>query len=116
MSRHETTFYLKSVIIAIFVVLISGYALFELKGYLTGPQLINVIPESGAMVTNHLTVIAGDTKNIKEITLNGRAITVDEYGHFEEETLLSYGYNIITLKARDRFNNEVERNIELFFK
>ncbi|QQR82852.1 hypothetical protein IPJ70_01965 [Candidatus Campbellbacteria bacterium] len=85
--------------IAVFV----SYAYFETRGYIHGPQLTITAPTDGFSVTEEELTVEGDAKNITAITLNGRAIFVDEAGHFKENVVLMPGYNALTLAVTDRY-------------
>ena len=116
MSRRETKFYLKTVVIILFLLCLFGYGAFEIWDYATGPKLIISSPADGAVVSESLITILGQGKNTKEITLNDRPITVDESGYFSEKILLSYGYNVLELKAWDRFGKETEQELQIVYK
>jgi hypothetical protein len=57
--------------------------------------------------------ITGVAKNAINLTLDGREISVDQQGDFDETIALLSGYNIISLKAVDKFGNIDEKNYKL---
>ena len=116
MSRRETKFYLKMIVIVLFLIALFGYGAYEVWNYATGPQIIVTSPTNGAAVSESLITIEGQTKNIIKITLNDRAIVVDEAGNFSEKILLSYGYNVLELKAEDKFGKKTEQKLQLVYK
>lgn len=116
MSRHETKFYLKALLITVFLIMVLGYGAYEVWNYATGPQIIVTNPQNGTAVSESLITIEGLAKNIKEITLNDRAIVVDEAGNFNEKILLSYGYNVLSLRASDRFGKQTEERLQIVYK
>ncbi len=116
MSRHETKFYLKTLIVVLFLIIVFGYAAFEVWNYATGPKITVVTPVTGAVVLESLVNIEGRVQNVKKITLNDRAIVIDESGNFTEKILLSYGYNVLTLEAQDRFGKETSQELQLVYK
>lgn len=116
MSRYETKFYLKAIIISLFLVVLFGYGFFELWNYLFGPKIIITSPANGISVSESLISIEGKVKNTKIITLNDRPIVIDEEGNFQEKVLLSYGYNVLFLKAEDRFNKKTEQKLQIVYK
>jgi hypothetical protein len=116
MSRRETKFYFKVIIITLFLICLFGYSIFEVWKYATGPQITIFSPENGVSVSESLISIEGQGKNTKEITLNDRPIVVDESGRFSEKILLSYGYNILDLEARDRFGKTTEKKLQIVYK
>lgn len=108
--------YIKFISIILFIIIIIGYALFQARSIATGP-IINIhSPQNGASVDTSLIEINGVAKHISHISMNGRQIFTDDKGVFNEELLLSYGYNIITIRAKDRFNREVTEELELIYK
>jgi hypothetical protein len=116
MSRRETKFYLKAILITIFLVALFSYGVFEVWNYATGPKIILSSPTNGTAVSESLISIAGQVKNTRKITLNDRAVTVNELGKFNEKILLSYGYNVLELKAEDRFGKETEQKLQIVYK
>ena len=92
------------------------YAYSKSTDFLLGPTITIVTPENGITVGHSLVTIAGIAKHITHITLNGRQIFITEEGLFSEQLLLSLGYNIITLEARDRFDREIRESLELVYK
>lgn len=116
MSRRETKFYLKTITIVLFLVVLFGYGIFEIWNYATGPKITVASPPNGSAVSESLITIDGQGKNTKEITLDDRPIVVDEQGNFSEKILLSYGYNVLKLKAEDRFGKKTEQELQIVYK
>ncbi len=116
MSRRETKFYLKAIGITLFLIALFGYGIFEVWNYATGPKIIIASPANGSAVSESLISIDGQGRNTKEITLNDRPIVVDEQGNFSEKILLSYGYNVLELKAKDRFGKKTEQQLQIVYK
>ena len=116
MSRRETKFYLKAIIITLFLISLFGYGAFEVWAYAMGPKIVVSSPANGVAVSESLISISGQGKNTKGITLNDRPIVVDEQGNFSEKILLSYGYNVLELKALDRFGKKTEQQLQIVYK
>lgn len=116
MSRRQTKLYLKAIMIVLFLVCLFGYGSYEIWNYVTGPRIIISSPENGSAVSESLISIDGQGKNTKEITLNDRPIVVDEAGNFSEKILLSYGYNVLELKAQDKFGKKTEQELQIVYK
>ncbi len=89
---------------------------FQSKEFLAGPSIVITSPQNGATLSSSLLHVDGVAKRVSFITLNDRQIYVDETGKISEELLLQYGYNIISLKATDRFNRKVEKRLELVYQ
>ena len=116
MSRRETKLYLKAIIIGLFLICLFSYGAFEVWAYATGPKITVSSLKNGTMVSESLIAIEGQGGNTKIITLNDRPIVVDEQGNFSEKILLSYGYNILELKAEDRFGKKTEKELQIVYK
>lgn len=116
MTRRETRHLFKLLLcIGAFAVLF-GYAAFRAKDLVLGPRLEIASPSSGAVIDESLVEIQGEAKNISFLTLNGNKIFTDEEGFFKEKLLLSYGYNVITVAAKDRFGRVNTKTIQLVYK
>lgn len=98
------------------VLLIASYSIFEARFLIAGPSLTIVSPRSGDTVSSSRIEVTGVAENVSDISLNDRAIFIDGKGNFKEVLLLSYGYNILTLKAHDRFGRETLEILELIYK
>ena len=108
---------LRVLIVIIFVLVISGYSLFQAHNILSGPQIaLASTVTSGAVVGQQAIDISGKAKNISFISLDDRPIYIDESGNFKEKLLLYPGYNIIRLYARDKFGAETEKKVELVYQ
>lgn len=116
MSRQQTKFYLKTIVITLSLLILFGYGLFELWGFITGPRLTILSPTDGQVVSESLIAIEGKTKNVQKITLNEREIDRNEEGYFKEEILLSYGYNVLELKVEDRFGKKDSEILQIVYK
>lgn len=108
--------YLKIIGIIVFVTAIFGYAFFQARNIVLGPVVEITKPMNGASVESSLVEITGKVKNISHINMNDNQIFTDDKGVFNEKLLLSYGYNIITINARDRFGRVVKKKLELIYK
>ncbi|HVU84004.1 MAG TPA: hypothetical protein VHC50_04140, partial [Puia sp.] len=70
----------------------------------------------GSTVTSQVLNITGNARNAIELTLNGREISIDQAGDFGESLALLPGYNIISIRARDKFGHVDEKNYKLIYK
>ena len=115
-ERHKTKKYLYIGIVIFFVLLTVGYTSYEIHKVVFGPKIMITYPQDGSLATTSEIEITGTTKNIQDISLNDGKIFIDEQGNFKEKLLLSYGYNIITLKANDKFGRSTEKKLEIIYK
>ncbi|MBR9703457.1 hypothetical protein GOV10_05430 [Candidatus Woesearchaeota archaeon] len=112
MMRYNIQQIIRFSLISVAVLVLIGYGLFQLRGFLSGPRLIVNEPTNGD-VSEEETRVAGNAQNITHLSLNGKQIFIDETGDFEESLLLADGYNIISIVATDRFGRSKEKDLEL---
>lgn len=111
---YHTTFWSPKrllVVVLTLVIIIYGYT--HVRAFMAGPLIKVTSPRDGETVEDALVTMTGTANRISQISLNGRQIFTDEAGHFKEELLLAYGYNILELKAEDRFGRTVKETLRL---
>jgi hypothetical protein len=108
--------YLTTTLVTVITLTVIFYAIARSKDYLAGPSIMIDSPNNGDTITNPLLLITGKAEHIAFITLNDRQIFVDENGNLREELLLQNGYNIISIKATDRFNRKIEKRLVLIYE
>lgn len=109
----------KIITLGVFLIItlsIFGYIYFAFRDYISGPELLIKSPENGATLFAPSTIIKGQGLRIKDISLNGRPLLIDEEGNFEESLLLFPGYNVALLSAVDRFGRTIEYKLELVYE
>lgn len=115
-SPIQSGFNLKRFLIVISVIFIFSYGIFNARSLLFGPSIEIFNPTTAETETNENTIILkGRVRNTTFLSLNERPISVDTEGYFEEKLLLSPSFNIIEIKAKDRFKNEVEKTLKIYF-
>ena len=77
-------------------------------------DIVNII--DGSSTPGSIMRISGNAKNAIILTLNGREISVDQQGNFDETIALLLGYNIIEIKAVDKFGNSDKKDYKLILK
>lgn len=102
-----------SATIALVVIL---YTISRFYTFLAGPSIHISSPQNGDTVSERLLNISASTTLISFITLNDRQIFIDQKGDLFEQLLLQDGYNIISIKATDRFGRKVEKRLEVVYK
>ena len=98
------------------IVIVVGYGAFRAKDLAEGPRLEIISPLNGSSSHDALINIQGTAQNISFLTLNGNKIFTNEAGSYDEKILLSPGYNIVTLEARDRFGRTVTKELQLTYR
>ena len=116
MTRTKSQFYLGIIIGGLAAIIIVGYALYEAWDYFSGPAITIASPNNGATLNEPLVEIQGTAINSAEVFLNGQRILTNDKGEFRERLLLAEGYNIIGLKAEDKFKRTAEQRLELVYK
>lgn len=107
---------IKTLFIAFFVLIIVGYGIFQSQKIISGPKISVTSPTTGQTLAKSDIDITGVAANISAISLNDRPIFIDESGSFSEKLMLYPGYNIIKLRAEDKFGSKVEKDLELVYQ
>lgn len=102
--------------ISLLGVIIVGYSFFQAYKIISGPKIDIYNPQNGATYSQTLIEINGRARNIAYINLNDRKMFTDKDGYFNERVLLSPGYNVIKLDAKDKFGAYTEKKLELILK
>jgi len=100
----------------LFFLFIIIYAFFRSKDLIFGIKIRNVNIVDNSKVTDNIIKITGNAKNAIKLTLDDREISVDQKGNFEETIALLPGYNIVDIKAQDKFGNNDEKNYKLIYQ
>jgi len=103
-------------VVIFFIVIIVGYGALEARNLAEGPIVSITNPRDGTVATSSVIAITGVAKNVSFITLNGNQIFTDENGNFSEDRIISTGYNVITVDARDKFGKKVEKVLYITYK
>ena len=105
----------KIISLSVFFLFIIIFALFRSKDLIFGVKIRNVNIVDGARVTESVLEVKGNAKNGTFVALNGREISVDETGNFDETIALLSGYNIVEIKAKDKFDYIDEKNYKIIY-
>ncbi|MEK7539030.1 MAG: hypothetical protein AAB595_00090 [Patescibacteria group bacterium] len=101
--------------LSVFFLLIITYAFFRSQDLIFGVQIKNVNIVDGTKVASSVMEVTGNAKNATNLTLNGREISIDENGNFNETIALLAGYNIINIIAKDKFGYVDKKNYKLMY-
>lgn len=101
--------------LSVFFIFIIVYALFVSKDLIFGVKIKNVNLKNGDIFTESVQKITGNARNAINLTLNGREISINQAGDFNETIALLSGYNIINLRAQDKFGYIDEKNYKLMY-
>lgn len=114
--KFEGGFNIKRLIIIGSVLLLVSYGIFNARNLIMGPEIEIFSPNQNIETGQNVVAIKGKVKNMTFLSLNQKPIFVDMEGLFEEKLLLSPGSNIIEIKATDRFKNEIQKTIQVYYK
>jgi hypothetical protein len=115
MRKRSRTIFKIGAIVAL-ILAFSGYGLYKAKDFLAGPKITIEYPQNGQFLSRSYNKIKGKAANVSNIHINGRQVFADKDGKFEEGLLLAMGYNIIEVKATDKFEREIKKLIEVVYK
>ena len=101
--------------LSVFFLLIVIYAFFRSQDLIFGVKIKDVNIINGSKVANSIMEVNGNASNAINLTLDGREISVDEKGDFDETIALLPGYNIISLVAKDKFGYVDEKNYKIMY-
>lgn len=100
--------------ISIAILLLIAYIVFQARFLIAGPQVTMTFVPDIVQAQRQIT-LEGKTKNITEISINGRSIATDENGNFSENIILENGYTIVSIEARDRYGRETRHEHQFVY-
>ncbi|MFA6273674.1 MAG: hypothetical protein WC662_00760 [Candidatus Paceibacterota bacterium] len=106
---------LKIILISVLFLFIIIFAFYRSKNLIFGVKIKNVNIINNAKVTESIQTITGNAKNATSLILNGREISINQQGDFNETISLLPGYNVINIKAQDKFGHVDEKNYKLIY-
>ena len=106
--KYSLKFWLKIGLLTILFVVILVYSYYKTKDLFRGIKLTTIGIEDGKTVSNSLLELQGKARNAVYLSVNDREIFINTEGVFNDSLILSPGYNIITIKAQDKFGKEKE--------
>ena len=101
--------------LVLFFGLIGAYAYYRSHDLLFGVKISGVNIVNGSTSKEKVIQVKGNAKNATNLYLDDREISVDLAGNFEETVVLLSGYNIINLKAVDKFRHRDEQYYQLIY-
>src|SRR3989344_2906968 len=100
----------------LFFVFIVIFAVFGAHDLIFGVKIKNVNLVDGTTFTDSVLKVTGNAKNDIKLTLNDREISINQAGDFDETIVLLPGYNIINIRALDKFGYSDEKNYKLILE
>jgi hypothetical protein len=102
--------------LSVFFLLILLYAYFRSHDLIVGVKIKNVNISDGEKFTDSVLQIKGNAKNATYLSIDGREISIDQNGNFDETIALLLGYNVVDLKAKDKFGYSDEKIYKLMYE
>lgn len=116
MANRDNQKLFRNIALSVFFLFILGFAFFGSHNLVFGVKIKGVNIENGATVTESVEHISGNAKNAVMLTLNGREVSIDKEGNFNEAVALSPGYNIVSIEAKDKFGSSDHKDYQLIYK
>jgi len=91
------------------------YVFAQSKDVISGPIIDISHPQNHATVTERSIEVTGTATNVAYISINDKQIFVDEDSVFSKHLVLSPGYTIIEVYARDKFGKETTELVEVVY-
>ena len=104
--QRDAKFIVRLGVIILLFLIIVGYAFYQSRKILEGPEIVIDSPKNGATLTDPFIEITGHAQNIKSISMNDRPIFIDQEGRIDEKLLLYPGVNYVKFEAEDRFGKQ----------
>lgn len=86
---------------------------YNIKDVVLGAPLSVHTVLDGTTVTENFLPISGRAKHAVAVEINGRPVSTDTAGVFNDGIVLSPGYNIVEITQRDHFGKEKRRVFHL---
>lgn len=95
------------------ILLVVGYSIWRSSTYARGPRITISEPADWSTVRATTTPIRGVVERAHIVTMNGKPVSIDESGNFNEMIIVFPGTNIVTFIATDQFERTVEKRLVL---
>jgi len=106
----------KIIIAGAVILLVLGsffYLYMEVASFVSAPRLVVIKPSDGLSIDGNLTHMTGIAEKDALVFINDQPVLVNENGEFGEDVGLKSGLNVITVKARSKFNKEAVQTISI---
>lgn len=102
--------------ITLLIILVGIYGCFLAYPLIVGPRITIYSPNDNDTVPGTTFEISGKVSRIKEITIQGRPIPVDEDGYFREILVSSLPYTEIVITATDSYGKSIVKTLRVIPK
>ena len=101
-------------LLAITLIVLTGYGFVEAWPLLIGPGLTLASPHNATSYPGGLVTVSGKASRVALLTLDGTQLLRDENGSFSTTLTFPRGTSILTLVATDRFGRHVATTRSIF--
>ncbi len=102
---------MRRAIIALVVLAIVAYGLFEARRLIAGPEITIDTPQDGSATSSTIVTLRGVAQNISFLTINDSPAYTDEAGLFVYRFAPPAGYTVVSVAAVDRFGRRTSKTI-----
>lgn len=92
------------------------YIAFRAYPLISGPAILLYSPYDGDIVASTTFELSGQVTRAKEITVQGKPITIDTEGRFTETLIATAPHTIITVQATDSYGKHITKTITVIPK
>jgi hypothetical protein len=113
MTRSSLLRLLKISAAILLILIVAGYSIWRSFDYARGPRITIAEPADWSSTQASTTAIHGIVERAHILTMNGKPVSIDEVGNFNEIIIVFPGTNIITFIARDQFDRTIDKKITI---
>ena len=84
-------------------IVILGYGIYRIYPRVVGPTITIYSPLPGATIPEKTFIVSGKAERAKEVYIQGRLITLDTEGVFNETLVTHSPYTILVVEAVDKY-------------
>ena len=114
MNSYRTRFGI--LILTLMGLVVLGYGYARAHDLIAGTKIVILEPRPMETTTKQILTIRGEVGPITHLKINGDQVLVGEDGHFELKLLLATGFNLLEVRATDKFNREVKKIFEVVYQ
>lgn len=100
-------------VVLLMVVVSFTYLYMEVNNFISAPRLVIMKPVDGAVTQGNSTHVAGVAEKDALVFINDQPVLVNEKGEFSEDVGLKPGLNVISVKARSKFDKEAVQSVSV---
>lgn len=100
-------------VLVLSVISIFFYLYKEVDSFVSKPRLVIIKPVDGSSTDGKITHLTGIAEKDALVTVNEQPVLVNEKGEFSQDIGLQEGLNVITVRAKNRFDKETSRAVSV---